>query len=97
MQALRHSAVNPVKTLSLLTLILALGLLSAIAACSNNDGDSNDSDSGDAPALKVVTTTNIVADWVQNVGGDRVEVDSLLPTGGDPTPTNPARVTSPIS
>ena len=82
MQALRKVAVNPVSTLSLLTLILAFGLLIGIAACSNNDGDG--SDSGDAPTLKVVTTTNVVADWVQNIGGDHVEVNSLLPVGGDP-------------
>ena len=42
-------------------------------------------DSGmDGDPLAVVTTTNIVADWVRNVGGDRVEVMSLLPVGGDP-------------
>lgn len=34
--------------------------------------------------IAVVTTTNIVADWVQVVGGDRVEVLSLLPVGSDP-------------
>ena len=32
----------------------------------------------------VVTTTNIVADWARIVGGDRVEVFSLLPAGSDP-------------
>ena len=84
MQALRQFAENPVRALSLLTLILGLGLLIAIAACSNNDGDSDGSDSDGASTLKVVTTTNIVADWVQNVGGDHVEVNSLLPVGGDP-------------
>ncbi len=36
------------------------------------------------PPIEVVTTSNIVADWVQNVGGDGVEVFSLLPVGGDP-------------
>ena len=36
------------------------------------------------PILQVVTTTNFVGDWVRNVGGDRVEVFSLLPPGGDP-------------
>ena len=84
MQALRKVAVNPVRALSLVTLILGLGLLMAIAACSNNEGDSDGSDSDGASTLKVVTTTNIVADWVQNVGGDHVEVNSLLPVGGDP-------------
>ena len=36
------------------------------------------------PTVQVVTTTNFVADWVREVGGDRVEVFSLLPPGGDP-------------
>ncbi len=82
MQALRKVAVNPVRALNLVTLILAFGLLMAIAACSNGNDDGSDSDG--ASTLKVVTTTNIVADWVQNVGGDHVEVNSLLPVGGDP-------------
>ena len=34
--------------------------------------------------VDVVTTTNIVADWASIVGGDRVNVLSLLPAGADP-------------
>ena len=34
--------------------------------------------------LQIVVTNNIIADWVQNIGGDRVEVFSLLPIGADP-------------
>ena len=34
--------------------------------------------------VRVVTTTNFVADWATIVGGDRVEVFSLLPPGADP-------------
>ena len=34
--------------------------------------------------VQVVTTTSFIADWAQNVGGDRVEVFSLVPTGADP-------------
>ena len=34
--------------------------------------------------VQVVTTTNFAADWVNNVGGDGVEVFSLVPTGADP-------------
>ncbi len=34
--------------------------------------------------LVVVATTNVVADWVRNVGGDRVDASSLLPVGADP-------------
>ena len=41
-----------------------------------------------APAMSepvhVVTTTNIVADWVTNIGGDHVNVFSVLPVGADP-------------
>ena len=34
--------------------------------------------------LHVVTTSNIVADWAKVIGGDRVQVFSLLPPGSDP-------------
>ena len=34
--------------------------------------------------LSVVTSTSIVADWVENIGGDGVEVFSLVPRGVDP-------------
>ncbi len=34
--------------------------------------------------LEVVTTSNIVADWVSRVGGERVNVFSLLPPNADP-------------
>ena len=34
--------------------------------------------------VDVVTTTNIVADWTRIVGGDRVNIVSLLPAGADP-------------
>ena len=37
-----------------------------------------------APAIQVVATTSIVADWVENIGGDHVEVFSLVPAGVDP-------------
>ena len=36
------------------------------------------------PQIKVVTSTNFVGDWARLVGGDRVEVFSLLPPGSDP-------------
>ncbi|MDE2861654.1 MAG: metal ABC transporter substrate-binding protein [Chloroflexota bacterium] len=36
------------------------------------------------PQLQVVATSNIVADWAGVVGGDRAEVFSLHPSGGDP-------------
>ena len=36
------------------------------------------------PTVQVVATANFVGDWARVVGGDRVEVFSLLPPGGDP-------------
>lgn len=51
-------------------------LLSVVAACSGGGAAE--------PRLSVVTTSNIVADWVQNVGGEDVQVSSLLPIGSDP-------------
>ena len=36
------------------------------------------------PKVSVVTTTNIMADWVENVGGDNIDVFSLVPVGADP-------------
>ncbi len=65
-----------------LTLVLA-GLLAigVVAGCSGG----NEPDGGDGSAVvQVVTTTSFIADWAQNVGGDRVEVFSLVPTGADP-------------
>lgn len=44
-----------------------------------------------APSLRVVATTPIIADWVTQVGGDAVEVTTIMPAGADthdfePTP-----------
>ncbi|WP_425558412.1 anchored repeat ABC transporter, substrate-binding protein [Kribbella ginsengisoli] len=56
---------------------------------------------GSAPGaggkVDVVTTTEILADLVQRVGGDRVSATSLVPAGGDPhsyepTPADAKRV-----
>ena len=43
-----------------------------------------------AQPLEIVTTTNIVADWVAIVGGDRANVLSLLPAGVDPHSYQPS-------
>lgn len=39
--------------------------------------------------LRVVTTTTVFADLIKNVGGDRVQVTSLLPRGADPHTFDP--------
>ena len=38
----------------------------------------------DGEKIKVVATTNIVGDLVRNVGGDRIELTTMLPIGADP-------------
>src|SRR5687767_4125973 len=53
--------------------------------------------SADDGKVTVVTTTEILADLVQHVGGDRIEASSLVPAGGDPhsyepTPADAKRV-----
>lgn len=57
----------------------AIGAVVAVllAGCGAADG-------GESDGVTVVTTTEILADLVRNVGGDRVQVDSLVPPGGDP-------------
>ncbi|RAS67349.1 anchored repeat ABC transporter substrate-binding protein [Lentzea atacamensis] len=52
-------------------------LVVLLAGCGAADGGASD-------GVAVVTTTEILADLVRNVGGERVRVDSLVPPGGDP-------------
>ncbi len=56
--------------------LLALALF-ALGACADDTG-------GAGSEVSVVTTTSIVADWVENIGGEHVEVFSIVPAGGDP-------------
>ena len=78
--------------------LLVLLFLFALPACSNDAGGATPTQTissanptsesigptAMAPAISVVTTTSIMADWVGNIGGDGVEVFSLVPTGADP-------------
>ena len=60
-----------------LVLVAAVGVAAtAVAAC----GD----DSGSGGRLTVVATTTQVADLARQVGGDRVNVEGMLRSGGDP-------------
>ncbi|MFW6690654.1 anchored repeat ABC transporter, substrate-binding protein [Streptomyces sp. MAR4 CNX-425] len=68
-----------------------------LAGC---EGHARPDAAGENPdaALKVVTTTEILADLVRRVGGDRVQVDPIVPPGGDPhsyepTPRDAEKVT----
>lgn len=74
-------------------LLGAATLALAVAAC----GAAAPSVEAPAAQLRVVTTTTVLADLVAQVGGSRVDVDSLVPKGGevhtfDPTPSDVRRV-----
>ena len=60
-------------------MVLAL----AAGACGGGDG-------GDSGKVQVVTTLPLFADFVREVGGDRVEVTSLVPAGADPHTFEPS-------
>jgi anchored repeat ABC transporter substrate-binding protein len=59
--------------------VVAAGLVAALALAAGCRGTAVS-----AAAVRVVTTTEILADLVRAVGGDRVQVDSIVPSGGDP-------------
>lgn len=63
--------------------VLALGLVLALVALAGCVDDSGSSGSGDG-TLRVVATTNIVADLARQIGGDDVRVTALMPPGIDP-------------
>jgi ABC-type Zn uptake system ZnuABC Zn-binding protein ZnuA len=66
----------------LIATALLLGML--LVAC-----QANGSPSSGAPTLRVVTTTTVFADIVQNVGGDRVVATSIIPPGVGPEDYDP--------
>ncbi|WP_192945186.1 manganese ABC transporter substrate-binding lipoprotein MntC [Staphylococcus cohnii] len=65
------------KKLLIITMILILFL----SACGKGN---NDSTSQSNEKIKVVTTNSILYDMVKNVGGDNVEIHSIVPIGQDP-------------
>jgi zinc/manganese transport system substrate-binding protein/manganese/iron transport system substrate-binding protein len=80
---------------------LATVLTLVLAACTGT-GSTGESETsgGEIPgtdALRVVATTTVLADLVQQVGGERVNVHSLVPRGGevhtfDPSPSDASKV-----
>lgn len=63
--------------LALVALVLALGALATVAGCGA-------SRTGASDRPTVVATTSILGDLVEQVAGDRVHVEVLMPPGADP-------------
>ena len=62
---------------------VALTLALVAGACGDSDG-------GDPGKVQVVTTLPLFADFVREIGGERVEVTSLVPAGADPHTFEPS-------
>lgn len=65
-------------TTVLITLLLSLGIVLSACAAEAPRGDITER------PINIVTTTSIIADSVENVGGERVDVTSLMGPGIDP-------------
>jgi manganese/iron transport system substrate-binding protein len=81
----------PDRVIALVATLLLVGL--PLAGC----GGANPASSGNPDAVRVVTTTPVLADLVAQVGGEHVTVESLVPNGGevhtfDPTPSDARRL-----
>lgn len=68
-----------------LSFTLLLGLI-LLAACGKKEANEN---SGDNDAIKIVSTFTIITDMVEEIGGDKVQVHNLVPTGTDPHEYDP--------
>lgn len=64
------------------TLLLLIALAAMTAACNAADAGSTE-DLADRP-IRVVTTTGMITDIAENVGGERVDVTGLMGPGVDP-------------
>jgi ABC-type Zn uptake system ZnuABC Zn-binding protein ZnuA len=65
--------------------IVVLAAVVLVAACSPGA----DASTSAAAKLRIVATTTVFADIVQNVGGDRVSVTSIIPAGAGPEDYEP--------
>ena len=78
--------VRPADSWRLAIALVVVCIVAALAsACSEAARGSPDADG----RIAVVTTSNIVADWVTQVGGRKVQVTSLLPVGVSPHAYSP--------
>jgi manganese/zinc/iron transport system substrate-binding protein len=77
---------KPTKVKEMIPRIVILGILlatTALTGCRRVDGNNAPPDLSNRKA-RIVTTTGMIADIAQEIGGDKVEVTSLIGAGGDP-------------
>jgi ABC-type Zn uptake system ZnuABC Zn-binding protein ZnuA len=65
--------------------VLPAALVVSAAGCGGDDNASSNEGK-----IKVVTSLPLFADFVRNIGGDRVEVTAILPLGADPHTFEPS-------
>jgi ABC-type Zn uptake system ZnuABC Zn-binding protein ZnuA len=68
-----------------LACVLPAALVVSAAGCGGDDNASSNEGK-----IKVVTSLPLFADFVRNIGGDRVEVTAILPLGADPHTFEPS-------
>lgn len=78
------------RSLRSLSAIALLAALSALVACGDGDRSPTAGPSTGEETVEVVTSINVFADFVRQVGGDRVSVTPLLPSGADPHTFEPS-------
>ena len=71
------------RVIAVITTVVAISLI--LAGCGSDQPAA-----GEDQKLNVITTTEIIADLVKNIGGDRVRVSSVVPHGGDPHSYEPS-------
>jgi ABC-type Zn uptake system ZnuABC Zn-binding protein ZnuA len=79
LKSLRKVAILP-------AFVLAAGIL---AGCGSAGGGQEGGSGGEAD-MQVAATTSVIRDLVEQVGGDRVEVTSIVPIGGSPETFQPS-------
>ena len=78
---------EPLARLRTLPLLLLFGL---IACTSGGRVATGLAGPESGPPLSVITSITVLADLIRQVGGDRVEVKALVPSGADPNTFQPA-------
>src|SRR5688572_27149969 len=70
--------------LSRIGTFVLLALTASLSGCGSPGGQGSTPSADGSTPMRVVTTTGMIADIAQNVGGDRVQAQALMGPGVDP-------------